>query len=53
MKNEMVIKCEVEVAQACRRGEIEEVKALGLERGSTAGALEAQWSHCFTDDTSQ
>lgn len=53
MKNEMVIKCEVEVSQACRQGAIEEVKASGLERGSAAGALEAQWSHCFICDTSQ
>lgn len=35
MKNEMVIKCEMEVVQACRRGEIEEVKASGLERAET------------------
>lgn len=41
MKNEMVIKCEMEGVQACRRGEIEEEKASGLERG----ALRELWRH--------
>ncbi len=36
MKNEMVIKCEMEVVQACWQGEIEEEKASGSERGETA-----------------
>lgn len=40
MKNEMVIKCEMEVEQACWRGEIEEVKASGLERGENGAALQ-------------
>lgn len=33
MKNEMVIKCEMEVEHACRRGEIGEVKASDTDRG--------------------
>lgn len=45
MKNEMVIKCEMEVAQACQWGEIEEVKASGLERGWNGAALQELWRH--------
>lgn len=45
MKNEMVIKCEMEVVQACRWGEIEEGKASGLESGWNAVALRELWRH--------
>lgn len=45
MKNEMVIKCEMEAVRACWWGEIREVKASGLEKGWNGAALQDLWRH--------
>lgn len=43
MKNELLIKCEMEGAQACQQGESEEEKASDLDRGWTGPALQELW----------